>query len=479
MNLRIFISIVFICYGLFLSAQTTNNKIVKNFTTDPALRCSSTGIYVLDLATGKMLLSENSDQLLAPASTLKLLTTAASLEVLGPDYRFVTEMGYAGNIDGISKTLEGNLVVRGGGDPALGSDWFAEQVKREEFLDEWIEAIKNTGIENISGDLVVDISLFDDSSVPGSWAWEDIGNYYGAGPSALTVFDNQVKLFFDSPEKPGEPVTLAGTDPEMPGISWQNELRSSPVNRDLAYIYGSPWSEKRLISGTIPAGKRHFVVKAAMPDPPLFLGNYLKDKLLASGIQITGNVKISMIPQIFKVISTVHSPKLSEIISILNHESVNLFAEHLVLQIAFAKTGKGSRESGLQILHQFWKDNGIRDTFFIEDGSGLSRFDAITVEQLTRILQYMAKSKNGAIFKSTLPEAGKGTLSGFKTTDFPGLSLQCKSGSMDRVRGYSGYLKCNSGREVAFTVLCNNFPGTQTEVGKKMQKLLLEIKKAY
>ena len=118
--------------------------------------------------------------------------------------------------------------------------------------------MKAKGISRVSGKLVADISAFEGADIPGSWTWEDIGNYYGAGPSALTVFDNMIRLYFDAPDKPGEPVRLVRTEPQVPGISWQNEVKSSLINRDLAYIYGSPWGEKRKITGTIPAEEKTF-----------------------------------------------------------------------------------------------------------------------------------------------------------------------------------------------------------------------------
>jgi D-alanyl-D-alanine carboxypeptidase/D-alanyl-D-alanine-endopeptidase (penicillin-binding protein 4) len=474
-----FIWFFFILAGLVANAQPNGNNIIKDFTSDPKLTGSSIGIYISDLSSGKSLVSANSNILLAPASTLKLLTSATALEIFGPDYRFKTGLGYSGNIDEKSGVLTGNLVVKGGGDPSLGSVWFEKEIKPEAFLDTWIEEMKKSGISKISGDLVMDISVFEGSTVPGSWTWEDIGNYYGAGPSALTVFDNLIRLYFDSPDKPGEPVRLVRTEPQVPGILWQNEVKSSVINRDMAYIYGSPWGDKRKITGTIPTGKKDFLVKASMPEPPLILGNLLQEKLLAAGIQVAGSVKVTAESQSVNQLATHSSPRLSDILKFLNHESINLFADHLVVQIDLEKTGKGSFEAGLNLIHKFWKENGIRDTFFIEDGSGLSRFDAISAEQMTRILSFMYQSRNKEFFLNSLPMAGKGTLSGFKTTDFPGTSLRCKSGSIDKVRCYAGYLTCDTGREVAFAVLVNNFSCTQTEMGRKLQKMLLDFKKTF
>jgi D-alanyl-D-alanine carboxypeptidase/D-alanyl-D-alanine-endopeptidase (penicillin-binding protein 4) len=247
----------------------------------------------------------------------------------------------------------------------------------------------------------------------------------------------------------------------------------------MAYVYGTPWADKRKITGTIPAGKKDFLVKASMPEPPLILGNVLQEKLLTAGILVAGQLKVTTDPQSVNLLFTYLSPKLSDILKPLNHESINLFADHLVFQIALEKAGKGSFESGLDLIHAFWKENGVRDTFFMDDGSGLSRFDAISPEQMTQMLMFMDHSRYEDAFLNSLPVAGKGTLSGFKTTDFPGNTLRCKSGSIDKVRSYAGYLTCDSGREVAFAVMVNNFSCTMSEMGRKLQKLLLDFKKAF
>jgi len=479
MKLRIFVCIVIVFWGLNLFAQTSSSRIVRSFVNDSVFKGSSVGIYVIDLSTGNTLIAENSQLLLAPASVLKILTSAAALEILGPDYRFNTDLGFSGKLDSRMVSLTGDLIIKGGGDPTLGSAFPEEAFKPDDFWEKWIAELKVAGIKKVAGNLVLDISVYEGNTLPGSWAWEDIGNYYGAAPSALSVFDNMVRLYFDSPDKPGEPVTLIRTVPNIAGITWQNEIKSSTINRDMSNVYGSPWGEKRLMCGTIPIGKKGFEVKASLPDPPLFLGNFLMGKFSDAGIMVSGEVKVTHEPQSINFISSHLSPSLSEILKIMNHESVNLFADHMVMQIALEKGGKGNLDTGLELIRSFWKKNGIRDTFFIEDGSGISRFDAISAKQMTGILAYMDTSVYSGVFKSSLPEAGKGTLSSFNVTDFPGRSLRCKSGSMDRVKNYAGYLKCNSGREVAFAILVNNFACTQTEVGRKIQRLLLNIKHAY
>ena len=174
------------------------------------------------------------------------------------------------------------------------------------------------------------------------------------------------------------------------------------------------------------------------------------------------------------------SPKLEEIVKELNYESVNLFAEHLVMQIAAQKTGQGNREKGIELIKEFWQSKGIEtDNLFMEDGSGLSHFNAISPAQITSILVFMAqKSKNSEVFINSLPNAGSGTLSGFSTDFFPGNNLKAKSGSMTRVRCYAGYLKLDSGRKVAFSIMFNQFSGQSSKLVKEIENLLLSIKKS-
>jgi D-alanyl-D-alanine carboxypeptidase/D-alanyl-D-alanine-endopeptidase (penicillin-binding protein 4) len=146
------------------------------------------------------------------------------------------------------------------------------------------------------------------------------------------------------------------------------------------------------------------------------------------------------------------------------------------MQMAFEKVGKGSLAGGLEIMSNFRKEHGISNQFIQEDGSGLSRCNAISANALVHLLRYMKQSKNQEVFLESLPLAGEGTLRLFSKEDFPGESLQCKSGSMRRVRGYAGYLKCLSGKELAFAILLNNFSGSQQDIVKKIHKLLFTVR---
>lgn len=456
-----------------------SNPAVDAFTRSKGFEGASIGLAVTDLQTGKNLVSYNPDLLLAPASTAKLISSGVALQLLGPDFHFETLMGYSGTIDKSKGILAGNLIIRGGGDPTLGSEWFEQELPANSVLPGLAQKVKSAGITTVAGDLVVDISGFQKWTLPASWSWNDVGNYYGAGPSAINLYDNSVKLFFNSPQQAGKPTEIVSTLPEMEEVEWTNEVKSSEINRDMAYVFGSPWDDKRITRGTIPARRTNFVVKASMPNPPLVFGNLLEKELRSQGVVVKGKVRISEQNEKMEVIHRLFSPPLAKVCSVFNHESVNLIGEALVMQLAYQKNGFGKHEDGMEILSAEMKKATKNTTFFLEDGSGLSRFTAISAKQMNDFLQFMHKGKNGTVYRETLPVAGTGTLRSFNRTAFPGNTLQCKSGSMARVRSYAGYLRCQSGREVAFTIIANNFSGTQQEVFRAIEDFLLQVRTKY
>ena len=474
MKFFLFLSILFFLHTGCFSQIIEPLPFVGKFLSSKALEGATVGLVVDDLAKNETLISVNPDLLLAPASVTKIVTSAVALELLGSNFTYITRVGYNGKIDEKSGVLAGDWVIRGGGDPTMESAWF----KKSEVsaLDNIVELMNNLNLKTIHGDIVLDLSMFEPQTMPGSWTWEDMGNYFGTTPAALNIGDNTVKLSFNSPSTAGKATQLVSVAPNLPNMGWKNEVLSSTVNRDMAYVYGSPWDNRREIKGTIPAGRQGFEVKASMPNPPLVFGGMLIQKLRDAGIALKGGVKCLYEPVEAHFVGEVLSPSLPEICKIMNHESVNLIGESLVLQLALLANGKGVHDDGLRVVQEYLETHIFAHKFFIVDGSGLSRFNAMSARQLTDLLKFMHHSENGAAFKSSLPNAGVATLRGFDTQKFPGRTLCCKSGSLTRVRAYSGYLVTNSGRTLAFTVMANNFSGTSGEVFAAIGELLGKIR---
>lgn len=472
MNLRFYLLFVFVIMSVCGFAQNIFEQTFKNFLEQPEYKNASLGIHVQDLESGEKIFGFNDKKLLITASTMKLITSATALEILGAEYRFKTKLGYIGETEK-NNTLKGDLILIGGGDPTLGSEYFTDHYS--DFLENWARKIKSAGISKIEGDLVLDGSIYDSEKVPATWIWEDIGNYYGAGANAFTVYDNLFRISFNSPKKAGKLTKVVSITPIIEGLKISNEVVSANNNSDNAYVFGSPLDKTRTIRGTIPKNRKAFTIKAAIHNPEEILAKEFLKCLAKEGVFISGNVKFEKVKQKdFNTIYIQESPTLSEITKVLNYQSVNLFAEHFLKQIAVEKNGVGKREDGIRIIQEFWESKGISTaSLFMEDGSGLSHFNAVSPAFFTDFLKYMSDNKS---FVHSLPGAGEGTLSRFNKNLFPNRTLQAKSGSMTRVRCYSGYLKQDSGKTVAFSIMVNHFSGSHTKLIGEIEKLLLEIR---
>ena len=467
---------IFAFWSTFSTAQNSIRSVQQKITgwqTTPGLENASICIAVSDNKTNEKIIESKPQLSLVPASILKTVTTATALEVLGPDYRFNTTLSYSGNLR--NDTLFGDLQIIGGGDPTLGSDYFPEN---KNFLGKWIEALQNKNIKVIMGNLILDVSIYEPQSIPNTWAWEDLGNYFGAGASGISTFDNVYEIHLKSESVAGKPTQVIGINPEIPNLELKNEVLSSDSNSDEAYVFGSPEENKRVIRGTIPKNQSNFIIKASVPNPPALLASEFRKKLSANGIGISGETRFEKAVGLEKL-TTIQSPPLRDIIKVTNHESINLFAEHLLKHLAFQKTGLGTTKDGYKFVIQFWKEKGLdMNGFFMNDGSGLSRFNAITANQLVVILDYMkTKSLYSTDFYESLAAVGDGTLTVFTKANFPNDCLRAKSGSMTRVRCYAGYLTTLSARQLSFTIMLNNFSCSQREATKKIEEVLVELRK--
>jgi len=477
MRLSIFYICIFTFWATFSNAQNSINSVqqqIAGWQTTPGLSNASICISVSDNQTNEKLIESSPQLSLIPASILKTITTATALEVFGPDFRFQTSLTYSGIIH--SDTLFGDLQIIGGGDPTLGSKYFPES---KSFQEEWIKALKEKNIKVITGNLIVDATIYESQAISGTWIWEDIGNYFGAGASGISVNDNMYEIHLKSGSEAGKLTKIERIVPEIPNLELTNEVLSSDLNSDEAYVFGSPDENKRIIRGTIPKNQSDFVVKASVPNPAALLASEFMKRISISGISISGKTIYEKANAESSKLSIIQSTPLRDIIRVTNHESVNLFAEHFLKHLAFQKNGLGTTEDGCKFIIEFWETKGIDMAgFFMNDGSGLSRFNAITANQIVSILNYMkTKSAYSEDFYQSLPAAGDGTLSSFSQKDFPNQCLNAKSGSMTRVRCYAGYLTSDSGRHLSFAIMLNNFSFSQKEATRKIEEGLIELRK--
>ena len=480
---KIVLLCLLICLHLLAGAQTP--APVKWLLQAPYMRGASFSLVVKDVQEGRMVYSYDTDRLQSPASVLKTVATATALEILGEDYRYPTTLEYDGILE--NGTLEGNLYIKGSGDPSLGSSHFAPG--QNKFLSTWIAALQKAGIKHITGSVISDESIFDTEGVSIKWLREDMGNYYAPGSYGISIFDNMYKLSLQTGAAGTRPV-LKGTEPDIPFIRFKNYLKAAPVSSDSAYIIGAPLDDVRYLYGVLPANREAYVLKGDIPDPALYLARYLTDQLQQKGIRVDGSpscYRIEVEENRWKKgerkeIVTTYSPTLREIASVCNHVSHNLYADALVKTVGLQYKPRrnemiSSFGRGVQVVKEYWEKKGM-DVFPLRmnDGSGLAPADKVSAGFMGELLVYMGtESAVSDAFIASLPQAGiEGSVRNFlKGSKLQG-KAHLKSGGITGVRSYAGYIT-KDGRTYAVAVFSNNYSCPMSRMTRALEKLLLQL----
>ncbi|MDD2951941.1 MAG: D-alanyl-D-alanine carboxypeptidase/D-alanyl-D-alanine-endopeptidase [Parabacteroides sp.] len=479
------ISFFLLLSGLCLSVGAQIPQPIRQFLRKPYMEGASFALIVKDVDSGETVFAYDTSRQLTPASVMKTVTTATALEILGEDYRFPTTLEYDGSIE--KGLLKGNLYIKGSGDPSLGSAHLATDHKR--FLQEWISALRKAGIHKIQGAVIADESVFDTEGTSLKWVGEDMGSYYGAGSYGLCVFDNLYKLALQT-GAPGTRPKLKGTDPELPGIRFHNYLTAQRVSSDSSFIVGAPFATDRYLYGIVPANREWYPLKGDIPDPALFLAEYLTRQLEHAGITVGES------PSCFRIsreegrwkagkrtrIVTTYSPTLREIVAVTNRVSHNLFADALLKTIGLRYTPHegevlSSFSRGIRVLREYWREKGIDlSGVWMYDGSGLAAANKLSTAFVADLLVYMRTcSQHSTAFYESLPVAGvEGSVRNFlKGSPLQG-KARLKSGSMSRVKGYAGYVS-EGDKRYAIALFVNNYACDGRPMNAAIEQLLLQL----
>jgi D-alanyl-D-alanine carboxypeptidase/D-alanyl-D-alanine-endopeptidase (penicillin-binding protein 4) len=444
-------------------------KAFQLFEKDPQLKYATSSLYVINAKTGKVVFDKNSRTGLAPASTLKVITSVTAFELLGKDYRYKTEFGYVGKRE--DSSINGNMILVGVGDPTFGS-WRWETTKPEMILHEVASALYSEGIRSFKGTYDIVTGNFETQNIPDGWIWQDLGNYYGAGPSALNWRENQFDIILASGSKIGDSVRVVATRLPIDGFRLVSEAKSAAKGTgDNSFVYLPINSNQGIIRGTIPVNEKKFTISASIPEPEKQFMTELLDTLTArrivfgknvrSGGGVQGETKIRTNP-LFKIIYQYYSPSLDSIIYWFNKKSINLYGESLIRTLAYEKDGFGSTGNGVSIVKNFWKEKGLdEDELNISDGSGLSPQNRVTTHAEVEILKYAQSRSWFPYFSESLPE-------------YNGMTM--KSGTIKDVKGFCGYHKAKEGTEYIFSFLVNNYNGSTGQLVNKMFKVLDVLK---
>lgn len=433
---------------------------------------ASVSALIVNLQTSDTLVAIDPQKRLTPASVLKLATTAAALDLLGPGFKHRTRLVRSGNV--VDSSLIGDLYVIGGGDPTLGATKIGDNGVDALFA-KVVGSLQGQGINEIKGDVIVDASYFDVKMPPPGRIWEDIGNYYGAIPSGLSYRDNTFSLYLSSSGVPNQLCCIESTNPVLPDIDIQCRVKSSASQLDSAYVYGLTGLATWVVEGSIPVGQKNFVVKGALPNPPMFFGGDLIDKLKSNGIKVGGSLKLKSLSKPLAGMVPVcdfESMAMSGLVKIINVNSNNLLADNLFLTLGKEVGGEGSWDQSIRIVTEYWKKNAVgMESVRFADGCGLSPKNVVSARGIIDVLDHMWHSANFEVFKNSLAVSGQsGTLKNMWKT--PGLSGKVfgKSGTMNGVVAYAGYFRNSKNEWCAFSIIVNN-----SMKNSKQVKALIEL----
>jgi serine-type D-Ala-D-Ala carboxypeptidase/endopeptidase (penicillin-binding protein 4) len=414
LNMAMLSILLLVATGNCTFAQTVTEKIGQatlKLETDSQFRHGLLGFCVMDGKTGQILYQHNSEVGLAPASCQKIFTSIGAFGLIGSDYRYKTELSYEGYIE--KGVLNGNLHFTGSGDPTLGSSRWSE-TKESSFFQEIISALNKVHIFKISGQIILDDSKFDMQGVPDGWIWEDIGNYYGAGCWGINWRENQYDLVLQPGLQTGDTTRIIGGRPSIKIGAMINQIKTGlKGSGDNGYIYLAPYSSFGFTQGTIPMGEKTFTISGSMPNPVYELKNSLEalfnqnNILVEKGFQITDRKPQDQHRGVLPatIIMTHLSPSLDSINYWFLKKSINLYGEALIKTISYEKTGLGTTEKGVDLVKDFWNQQGIEPSAInMVDGSGLSPQNRVTVDALVKALYYARYQTWFHSFYSALPE---------------------------------------------------------------------------
>lgn len=449
---------------------------VNFLTSHPLTGQANMSVLMKNLNTGEVIDSYRADKVVPPASVMKLLTTGAVLDILGPGYRFPTVLEYTGSVEG--GVLHGNLYIHGSCDPSLG--WKG----RIGFLDQWVKAVQKAGISSIDGAVIADMTILDGDAQNPNWLCEDAGNYYAPGIFGLNYYGNTMNIVLQSGE-PGTVAKVIKTEPAVEDIVFINRIRCDKIQYDGAFVSGLPYSRERYLTGAVPSNVGTFGVKGDLPNPGLLLARHFTNKLREAGISVkrdaTFEADYNALTPPRTELYIHYSEPLSEIIKETNVNSNNLYAESLFRFLGTRYTLPGTIHNSQDLLRDYWRRRGVSiQNAIIKDGCGLAPQDAVSAQTFVQLLTVMLRSQNADAWIASLPVSGQsGTLKSLcPKTELEG-RIHAKSGTIAGTKNFAGYIDMPNGDTWVFAILINSAPGKAKNIQTVIQQYLLDVYKQY
>ena len=429
----------------------------------PELQHAHVGVIVLDLNRDSVVYARNCQKAMVPASNMKIITSATALSFLGPDFRYKTRLALDGPVRG--GVLLGDLYVLGGGDPGFTL----------EDVEHFVGALREKGVRDIKGDIILVDDYFTDERLPVGWAWHYLDARYAAEISALSLNRNVVRVRMEA-TVPGEAARVT-IRPETGYVRLVNRMVTRPGS-DSIVIYRQTDANVIHVAGAIGNGRARGI-DVAVKDPTMFFGAYLRERLQVAGIRVEGGCRKESTEarppdRTYEALDSVVSMPLLAIIKELNTESVNLYGEALIKTLGAHFRQDGSFRAGASVAKEFMRRCGVDTTLVVlHDGSGLSRQNLVSPYALALVLRGMYHADLFGTFHELLPGPGEGTMQS-RLNGLKG-ALRAKTGTMDAASCLSGYLHVN-GRYYCFSMMFNNFTCPRRRI-EAIQERILEMLK--
>jgi D-alanyl-D-alanine carboxypeptidase/D-alanyl-D-alanine-endopeptidase (penicillin-binding protein 4) len=437
-------------------------ELVDRATRDAKLGDGKVGIVVSSAKGGARLYDQTAEEPLVLASNTKLLTTAAALVKLGPDFKFRTIAG----IDG------GELHVFGGGDPNISGRGRDDDPCA--IFKGWAAKLKEAGVARVDA-IVLHAGYFDKVALHPDWiaAKYEQDQWWCAPVGALSLNDNCVDLTYEAGEKEGDPVKIT-VRPDTKYVTIVNRAKTVKGEAKAIDFSRRNGTNEIVAKGELPVGTKKRLTWVAIQDPAKYFGAVLKETLEREGIE-AGDVRESDAflkehPKLRVVVA--HESDLGSTIKVCNTVSQNFYAEMICKTLGAALKGEGSTAAGVAVIREFLeKEVGAKDVS-MSDGSGLSRGNRAPAASIHRLLEYMHGHPHAKVFIGSLasntPDGGTlrrrmGSIKG---------AVKAKTGHIDRVAALSGYLETAKGETLVFSILNNDWKGGSAD---RFQDRLLEL----
>jgi D-alanyl-D-alanine carboxypeptidase/D-alanyl-D-alanine-endopeptidase (penicillin-binding protein 4) len=430
-----------------LSALTTDLSQMLS----KRIRSGRFGAMVTSLTRGDTLFAQNAGEMMQPASTMKLFSTAVALDRYGPEHSFSTDVLRDAPVGG-DGTITGNIYLRADGDPSMSARFYHDANLPMSTL---ARSVAAAGVKRVTGDLVFDATAFDDRRIPEGWKTTYLGAAYAARVSALSLNENIVWVVVQPAGKQAS-VTLEPMTTTIP-VRSKVRLVGGRGGRIVARRAADGGID---VSGSIGASSGPLRYSLVVDDPALFTAGALRAALQAAGITVDGAVKPGKTPENAEKVASLPSPPLSRIVSEMNRESINIVAELLFRDAARASApnGVGTAESGLANLRDFMRKKVDADPqqIRVSDGSGLSTLDYMTPRAMIHLLSYAHEGPWSSAFHGSLPVAGESELLRRRMRATPAQgNLHAKTGTTNTVVSLAGYVTAKDGEILAFSFIYN------------------------